>query len=156
MAWWIRIPLTFSHQFAGLPLNLLQAFLAHAGGPALATLQVQPPTTVPQPRSDQVKVSRGVKGYPDGWRQVLNSAKDIVRSSILLKNPFPGPAQARVSVNECFHEALTNECENGTVLEPGMFHVEGSFPPCNFTHLTEYLGFSWGEGMLSVVSYLPI
>lgn len=134
---WIEIPLNFFYQFTGLPLNLLQAFLAHAGGPALATLQIQPPAAVPQPQSGHVKMSRGVKGYPDGWRQVLNSAKDIVRSSILLTDPFPGPAQARVSVNECFHEALTNECENGTVLEPGMFRVEGSFPPYNLMHLTE-------------------
>jgi hypothetical protein len=86
--------------------------------------QAQHPAAVPQPRSCKTKKSRGVKGYPDGWRQVLNSAKDIVRSSILLEDPFPGPTRARVSVNECFHEALTSECEGGLVLESGMSRVE--------------------------------
>ena len=83
-------------------------------------LQVQSPTIVSQPQNHQAKASKGVKGYPDRWREVLNSAKDIVRSSILLKEPFPGPRQARVTINECFHEAHTTVCKNGTILEPGM------------------------------------
>jgi len=110
-------------------LNLSQAYLVQNGGPALTNLQAQSPATISQPQTRQAKVSRGVKGYPDGWRQVLNSAKDIVRSSILLKEPFPGPRQARITVNECFHEAHTTECENGTILEPGMVFVTNATSP---------------------------
>ena len=79
---------------------------------------VQSPT-ISQPQSSQANASKGINSYPDGWRQVLNSAKDIVRSWILLKDPFPGPGQARITVNECFHEAVTTECGNGLILEPG-------------------------------------
>ena len=115
--------LTFCYQFtaSGPPINLLQAYLAQVGGPP-------PPMCPVQPQNNRTKASKGIKGYPDGWRQVLNSAKDIVRSLVLLKEPFPGPGQARIIVNECFHEALTTECNNGLVLEPGMFLPIKSFP----------------------------
>jgi hypothetical protein len=111
------------YQFTAQPLDLLQAYFAQHGGPTPTTLQVQHPTTISQPQSHKAKASRGVKGYPDGWRQVLNHAKDIVRSSILLNEPFPGPRQARVTVNECFYEAHIAECEAGTILEPGMIFI---------------------------------
>jgi hypothetical protein len=45
-----------------------------------------------------------------------------VRCSILLDNPFPGPSNARVMVNESFHEAYNTECEAGLVLEDGTFY----------------------------------
>jgi hypothetical protein len=53
----------------------------------------------------------------------------IVRSSILLKAPFPRPNQARVTVNECFHEALSTECDGGTITEPGKVFVAGFTTP---------------------------
>jgi hypothetical protein len=108
-------------------LNLLQAFLAQHSNSALATLQLQAqlPATIPQPQTHQAKVSKGVRNYPDGWQRVLNGAKDVVRSSILLKEPFPGPNQARITVNECFHEVFAAELTDGLILEPGMqVHVD--------------------------------
>ena len=111
-------------QFAGFPMNLqmLHAYMAQMGGGAGLPFHA-PPTTTMQPQLKQTKSSKGIKAYPDGWQQVLNSVKDIVRSSILLKVPFPGPNQARVAVNEAFHEALAIECNNGLVLTPGMFSL---------------------------------
>lgn len=88
------------------------------GGPGVPS-HAPPPTVVP-PQHNRTKSSKGIKAYPDGWQQVLNKAKDIVRSSILLKVPFPGPNQARVTVNESFHEALAAECNDGLILEAGM------------------------------------
>ena len=94
-------------------INILQAYLAQACGPSAHPYQpVQPP-------NNRSKVSKGVKAYPEGWRHVLNCAKDIVRAPILLKDSFPSPSQARIIVNEAFHEALATECTNGLVLEPG-------------------------------------
>jgi hypothetical protein len=72
-----------------------------------------------QPQKNRSKVSKGVKAYPDGWRHVLNYAKDIIRAPILLKDSFPTPSQAQIIVNESFHEALATECSRGLVLEPG-------------------------------------
>jgi len=76
-----------------------------------------------------------MKDFPDGWRQVLNSAKDIVRSSILLTEPFPGPVRARICVSECFHEAVINECEGGTNLEEGTFHFIEILSPLTILHI---------------------
>ena len=67
----IKTSLIFSYQLTGLPFNLLQTFLAQTSSPALATLQVQPSATVSQPQNKQVGMSKGIKGYPDGWHQVL-------------------------------------------------------------------------------------
>ena len=107
------------------PISLLQAYLTQVGGPYIPAQQVQPP-----PASQlQPKTSKGIRGYPDGWRKVLNSAKDIVRTTILLKDPFPAPGQVRITVNECFHEVLTTKCQNGLVLEPGE-----SLPPDKTAH----------------------
>jgi hypothetical protein len=53
----------------------------------------------------------------------LIRAKDITRSSVLLEEPFPLPTQARITVNECFHEAQIAECEDGLILEPGMVYI---------------------------------
>lgn len=79
----------------------------------------QVPLPVSIESQNKEKVSKGVKAYPDGWRKVLNNAKDNVRSGLLLKEPFPTSKDARVSVTEAFHETHTAECNNGTVLEPG-------------------------------------
>lgn len=76
-----------------------------------------------------MKASRGIKNYPDGWRKILNSAKDLVRSSILLDEPFPGPHQARVAATESLHEAYTTECDSGTVAEPGMISAANTTSP---------------------------
>jgi hypothetical protein len=79
--------------------------------------------TVLQPPSQarpSKKPSKGIKAYPDGWQQVLAGAKDVVRGSVLIKDPFPTPNLARITVNEAFHEVLASECNtNGLVLEPG-------------------------------------
>ena len=65
--------------------------------------------------------SKGIKAYPDGWKKVLNGAKDVVRGSVMIDEPFPTPDLARITVTEAFHEVLTSECKvNGLVLEPGM------------------------------------
>ncbi|KAF9783130.1 hypothetical protein BJ322DRAFT_1110024 [Thelephora terrestris] len=112
--------------FPGPPINMLLAYLAQTGGPYIPARPPQS-SSVSQP---QGKPSKGIKAYPDGWRQVLNSAKDIVRSSILLKDPFPAPGQARITVNECFHEAVTTECRDGLTLEPG---------------------FTWSDSMMSIL-----
>lgn len=98
---------------------MLQAYMAQlGGGPSFLPCASPPNATQPQPNQ---KKSKGIKAYPNGWQQVLNSAKDIVRSSILLKVPFPSPNQARVITNESFHEALSSECNNGLVLKSGTF-----------------------------------
>lgn len=144
----------FHHQLARPPINLLQAYLTQTSSPSIPASPVQTPA-IPEPQCGRPGVSRGIKGYPDGWRQVLNSAKDIVRSSILLKDPFPGPGQARITVNECFHEALTTECRNGLILEPGMLLADGSAYQQSLTHLDQ-TGFSWSEAMMSVVSILNL
>lgn len=100
-------------------------------------LPVQPPAVL-QPPGNKSKPSKGIKGYPDGWQQVLNSAKDVVRASILLKNPFPGSSLARVVVNECFYEAFTTECNtNGVIVESGMSPPPGSIPHQIFYILTK-------------------
>lgn len=79
--------------------------------------------TVSHSPSKQVKASKGIKKYPDGWRQILNAAKDLVRGTILLEEPFPGPHQARITATESFHEVYTVECQSGTVVEPGMTSI---------------------------------
>ena len=85
-------------------------------------LQMQLPPLL-QPQGHQLKKpSKGVKGYPDGWQRVLNSAKDVVRETVLTKHPFPSSHLSRVTADECFHKALATECgANGLVLEPGTF-----------------------------------
>jgi hypothetical protein len=61
-----------------------------------------------------------MKAYPDGWQKVLNGAKDVIRGTVLIKDPFPTPNLARITVNEAFHEVVASECtSNGLVLEPG-------------------------------------
>ena len=84
---------------------------------------LQLPLPVPQPQASQTKASKGVRSYPDGWRKVLNLAKDIVRASVLLQEPFPRPAQAHITATECFHEAVTIECDDGAKLESGMSYI---------------------------------
>lgn len=86
-----------------------------------------------QPQDPKPKTSKGVRAYPDKWRQVLNRAKDIVRFSVLLQEPFPRPAQACITVTECFHEAMTIECGNNMVLEPGMLCFK-TIVPSNVSH----------------------
>lgn len=112
----------FLFQPALPPINLIQAYLAQISGASTSSLPVQSL----QPQGPQSKKpSKGVKGYPDGWQTLLNSAKDVVRGSILLKNPFPGANLARITVTEGFHEALSLECgTNGLVLEPGSYSDE--------------------------------
>jgi hypothetical protein len=83
-----------------------------------------PSTTISQPQPQAhplAKPSKGIKAYPDGWRKVLGGAKDVVRGSVLIRDPFPSANLARITVNEAFHEVLASECNiNGLVLEPGM------------------------------------
>ena len=113
------------YQLAGSPINLLQAYFAQLSGASTPALQVPLPAILQsQVHHPQVnlskKPSKGIKGYPDGWQKVLNGAKDIVRGSVLIKDPFPTPNLARITVNEAFHEVLASECSNnGLVLEPG-------------------------------------
>ena len=90
-----------------------------AGNPAMMPF-TQFPLPTAQPQVPQSRSSRGVRAYPNGWRQVLNHAKDIVCSSVLLQEPFPRAAQARVTITECFHEATMILCDKGVTLEPGM------------------------------------
>lgn len=52
---------------------------------------------------------------------MLKASKDIIRGSVLLRKPFPNPEQARVLVNEGFHEISMTHCNEGLVLEPGAF-----------------------------------
>lgn len=119
------------------------------GGPSIQAQTFQSPTTSSQPQRTKAKTSKGIRGYPDGWRQVLNSAKDIVWCSVLLKDPFPGPGQAQITTNECFHEALTTECENGLVVENGMSPADLISNLLTHPYQT---GFSWSEEMMSIVS----
>ena len=93
------------------------------GNPALMTPHFQFPLPTPPPQDTKAKTSKGVKGYPNGWQRVLNRAKDTICSSILLQEPFLGSTRARVVATECFHEAMRIEIGNGTVLEPGVFHL---------------------------------
>lgn len=120
------------YQITGSPLHLLQALLSQMlSGTTAPTLQqlssifpIQPQVTAskawPQGTASK-KPSRGIKAYPDGWQKVLNSAKDVVRGSVLVKDPFPSANIARIAVSEAFHEVQASECNvNGLVLEPGM------------------------------------
>lgn len=104
-------------------MNLLHAFHPQVGSTP-AALQVQSHAAISQSQGPGEKTSKGIRAYPDGWRKALNTAKDIVRSTILLKQPFPEPGKARISANECLHEAVITECESGTILEPGMSLLE--------------------------------
>lgn len=96
-----------------------------------------------------MKPSKGLKAYPDGWQKVLNGAKDVVRGSVLVKEPFPSSHMARIAVNEAFHEVLASECtENGLVLEPG------ASPSTKFqtvSDIAQNTGFSWSESMVQIV-----
>ena len=74
-----------------------------------------------QPQVDGLpKAKKGARTYPAGWQKLLNASKDLIRGSILLKNPFPDPPLAHVWINECFQEIYTTKCNEGIVLEPGM------------------------------------
>lgn len=115
------------------------------------TPYIQFPLPTLPPPVHQAKTSKGIRAYPDGWRQVLNYSKDIIRASILLQVPFPRPAQARITVNESFHEAATIERENGTVLESGTFLSKILFPSGRF--ISHQLGFSWSDKMMTTVSH---
>ena len=74
------------------PINLLQVYFVQISN---GTFTPAPPPqvalpTIPQPPAHQSKKPlKGIKGYPDGWQQVLNGAKDVVRGSVLIKDPFP-------------------------------------------------------------------
>jgi len=70
----------------------------------------------------------------------LNASKDVVRSSILLKDPFPSAALARSWISEDFHEVSTTKCNEGLVLEPGL-----SFSPHMITLLSTDISTSRGE-----------
>ena len=111
-----RISLTNS-QPAVSPHDLLQTFFAQPTGLNPAVPQLPSPTTVESQGGE--KVSKSVKGYPDGWRKILNNAKDTVRSGLLLKQPFLESGKARLTVTDAFHEVQSAECENGMVLERG-------------------------------------
>ncbi len=103
------------------PINLAQIFLSQTVK-SLTPVHQSPLSSSSRLPGVRGKVSKGVKAFPDGWRQVLNNAKDIMRCSILLDDPFPGPSNARVMVTESFHEAYGTECDAGLVLEDGMFY----------------------------------
>jgi len=145
---------SFFYQLSGSSLDLLQEIITQHRAPAFPAIH-SPVTISPSP-SQQANVSRGIKAYPDGWQQILNATKDLVRSSILLDNPFPRPHEARVTATECFHEAYIAQSKD-MVVEPG------TIPATNATSPTDDLltspcwtGFSWGDGMLSIVRHLPI
>ena len=99
--------------------KLFQAYLAQINA-STPPLQVQLPSLLQSQGHEQKKPSKGIKGYPDGWQLLLNSAKDLVRTSVLFKNPFPSPNISRTMVDECFNEAFVAKCStNELVLEPG-------------------------------------
>jgi hypothetical protein len=126
--------------------------MAQAGNHTLATPHFQLPPPAPHPHEHHAKPSKGIKAFPEGWRKVLNHAKDIVRASVLLQEPFPGPPRARVIVNECFHEAVTTECDlNKVILEPGTFGIKTIIPLNGLTFCQ--LGHKWGDPMMTIVSY---
>ncbi|KAF9777993.1 hypothetical protein BJ322DRAFT_1214923 [Thelephora terrestris] len=114
--------------FTGPAIGLLQTYLNQyqLHGPPISAVQV----LAPQPQPKNFKPSKGIKGYPDEWRKILIASKDVVRASILLKHPFPGPHLARITVNECFHEVFTTARNDGVIPEPG---------------------FSWSEHMLTIL-----
>ncbi|KAF9789591.1 hypothetical protein BJ322DRAFT_1105454 [Thelephora terrestris] len=102
-------------QSAVPPVNLVQAFLSHFG---VATIpQVQPPPAA-QPTEDALS-AKNIKSYPLVWCKALNMLKDIIRAWILLTDPFPGPADVQVMINECFHEVCMSLVNDGLSLESG-------------------------------------
>ena len=114
------------------------------------TLPVPLSTALPSHNNQPKQCSKGIKAYPDGWQTVLNTAKDVVRGTVLIKNPFPSPNLACITANKAFHEAVATECgTNGLILEPGEYtsHIVNS-------SLIPYrkIGFSWSEPMVQIVS----
>ena len=112
-----RILLTDS-QPAGPPINLLHTFFAQLASITPAIPQLPSPTTI-QSQGGK-KLPKGVKAYPDGWHKILNNAKDIAHSGLLLKQPFPTSKNARIMVTEALHEAQTSECTNGMIPKSSM------------------------------------
>ena len=110
---------------------MLQAYFTQIGeAPTSSThiSRVPTPALPPQlsairqsqpPVHNSKKPSKGIKAYPNGWRKVLNGAKDIVQGSVLIKNPFPSPDLTQTAIIEAFHEVLASECISGLILEPG-------------------------------------
>ena len=116
-------PSNLFYQPTTSPIHLLQAYLAQISGASTPAPQPLSLPTILQPQSQQrsKQPSKGIKAYPDGWKQVLNGAKDVVRGSVLVKDPFPSSNLAHITVTEAFHEVVASECNvNGLVLEPGM------------------------------------
>ena len=161
-------------QFTMPPSTLLNALLSQVGGPSAllsqvggpsalisqlsspipTSLQGQSPVSQPPSQTPKGKGSKGIKAYPNGWRKVLNYAKVIMRSTVLITQPFPPPGKARVTANECFHEALTVECEDGANVEPGMsLFKEKPLLPTGFSPHGR-TGFSWSVKMETIVSCL--
>ena len=115
------------------------------------TLPVPLSTALPSHNNQPKQRSKGIKAYPDGWWTVLNTAKDIVRGTVLIKNPFPSPNLTHITANEAFHEAVATECgTNGLILKPGEYTlhiVNSSLIPYQKT------GFSWSEPVVQIVSF---
>lgn len=65
------------------------------------------------------KTSKGIRGYPDTWRSVLNTAKDAVRADMIINEPFLTPAKTRGMVTERFHEVQLAMQDAKIIPEPG-------------------------------------
>jgi hypothetical protein len=116
-------PATHLLQAAGPIAHILQAYLSQ-----INTSSPQFPSTVaPQPP----KTSKGIKRYPEIWREVLKATKDAVRADMVINNPFLSASKTRAVANECFHEVLTSKHNEGIIPEPG----ESVWTNKNFTDL---------------------
>ena len=122
LSYYSLIYLTLCPQSEISAINLIQAYLTQLSGTSTPALPVQVSAILPSHTNQPKKSSKGIKAYPDGWQTVLNTAKDIIRGSVLIKNLFPSPNLARIAANKGFHQAVAAECsDNGLVLEPGRF-----------------------------------
>ena len=127
LSYYSLIYLTLCPQSTISPINLIQAYLTQLSGTSTPALPVQVSAILPSHTNQPKKSSKGIKAYPDGWQTVLNTAKDVVHGSVLIKNPFPSPNLTWIAANKGFHEAVAAKCsDNGLILEPGRFSPAAS------------------------------